>query len=98
MNYSKGHDSRKIQEKFETKSLARSPHPSYSPDLSPCDFWFFGMAKRKMRDQKFHTVQDILGRLTEIWNDLSFENVQSVFLECKIRLDWVIGNGGEYES
>jgi hypothetical protein len=56
------------------------------------------MAKGKMRDRKFHTVQDILGRLTEILNGLTFEDVQSVFLEWQIRLNSVIENGGEYYS
>jgi hypothetical protein len=59
---------------------------------------FFGMAKGTMRDREFQTVQDILGRLTEIWNDLIFEDVQSVFLEWQIGLNWVIENGGEYYS
>jgi hypothetical protein len=42
-----------------------------------------------------HKVQDIRRRLIEIWNDLTFEDVQSVFLECKPRLNWAIENGGE---
>jgi hypothetical protein len=67
------------------KDLVRTPHPLSSPDLSPCDFWFFGIAKGKMKDREFHTVQDIRRRLTEIWNNLTFEDVQSVFLEWKIR-------------
>jgi hypothetical protein len=65
MYHSKGRDDRKIQEKFDTKGLVRSPHPLDSPDVSLCDFWFLGMAKGKMRDREFHTVRDILGRLTE---------------------------------
>jgi hypothetical protein len=56
------------------------------------------MAKGKMRDREFHTVQDILGRLTEIWNGLTFEGIQSMFLEWQIHLNWVIENGGEYYS
>jgi hypothetical protein len=43
------------------------------------------MAKQKMKDREFDAVQDIHRRLTEIWNDLTFEGVQSVFLEWKIR-------------
>jgi hypothetical protein len=54
------------------------------------------MAKEKMKDRKFRTVQDILRRLTEIWNDLPFEDVQSVFREWQIHLNWVMGNVGEY--
>jgi histone-lysine N-methyltransferase SETMAR len=78
------------------KGLVRAPHPPYSPDLSPCDFLFFGMAKGKMNDWEFHTGQDCSPPLTEIWNDIPFGDVQSVFLEWKIRLTWVIENDGEY--
>jgi hypothetical protein len=45
------------------------------------------MAKGEMKDREFQTVQDIRRRLTEIWNDLTFQDVQSVFLEWKIRLN-----------
>jgi hypothetical protein len=62
----KSHDGCKIQEKFDTKGLICFHHPLYSPDLSPCDFCFFGMAKRKMRDREFDTFHDLFGRLTEI--------------------------------
>jgi hypothetical protein len=50
----------------------------------------------EMKDREFHTVQDILGHLTEIWDGLTFEDVQSVFLEWQIRLNCVMENGGEY--
>jgi hypothetical protein len=66
MSHSKSRDDGKIQEKFKTKGLVPSIHPPYSPDLSSCSCWFFGMAKRKVTDRKFQAVQDILGRLTEI--------------------------------
>jgi hypothetical protein len=96
LDHSKSHDGRKIQGKFDMKRLVGPPHPPYFPNLSPCGFWFLGMAKGKMKARKFHTVQDIRGRLTQIWNGATFEDVQSVFLEWKIRLNWVIENDGEY--
>jgi hypothetical protein len=52
----------------------------------------------KMRDREFRTVQDILSRLTEIWNGLTFEDLQSVLLEWQIRLNCIFENGGEYYS
>jgi hypothetical protein len=36
--------------------------------------------------------------LAEIWNDLTFEGIQSVLLKGQIRLNLVTGNGGEYYS
>jgi hypothetical protein len=44
---------------------------------------------------RISTVQDIPGRLTETWNDFIFEDVQSVFREWQIRLNWVMENGGD---
>jgi hypothetical protein len=43
------------------------------------------MTKEKMKDREFRTIQDILRHLTEIWNDLTFEDIQSVFREWQIR-------------
>jgi hypothetical protein len=74
IDHSKSHDGGKIQGKFDMKGLVRAPHPPYSPDLSLCNFWLFGKATGKMKDREFHAVQDMRGRLTEIWNDLTFED------------------------
>jgi hypothetical protein len=94
MDHSKSHDGGKIQETFDRKGLIRRHHPPYSPDLSPCNFRFFGIAKEKARDHEFRTIQDILRRLREIWNDLTFEDVQFVFHERQSRLNWVMEKGG----
>jgi hypothetical protein len=52
------------------------------------------MAKEN-EDREFRTVQNILRHLTEIYNDLTFEGVQSMLREWPIRLSWVMENGGE---
>jgi hypothetical protein len=48
IDHSKSHDGGKIHGKFDMKCLVRALHPPYSTALSPCDFWFFGMAKGKI--------------------------------------------------
>ncbi|PAA51888.1 hypothetical protein BOX15_Mlig021490g1, partial [Macrostomum lignano] len=35
------------------------PHPPYSPDLSPCDFFLFPRIKESMRGQRFSTEEDV---------------------------------------
>jgi hypothetical protein len=52
-NDSKCRDTKKITGKLEKKHTARAPQPSHSPDLSPCDFWFFVMVKEKIKDREF---------------------------------------------
>jgi hypothetical protein len=41
------------------KWIGRTPseHPSYSPDLAPCDFWAFPTMKRELRGKKFRSDQ-----------------------------------------
>jgi hypothetical protein len=96
MDYSKSHEDGKIQEKIDRKGLIRCPYPPYSPELSPCDFWFFGMAREKMKDREFRTLQNIIDRLTEIWNVLTFEDVQSMFHQWQIPRNGVTEDGGGY--
>jgi hypothetical protein len=33
----------KVTSKIKKKHISRMLHTSYSPDISPCDFWLFGM-------------------------------------------------------
>jgi hypothetical protein len=77
----------KITEEISDAKLESLPHSAYSPDLSPCNFWLFGILKEKMRDRAFQTVKDILDAVTLIWNAMSFEQVQSVFLNWMERLE-----------
>jgi histone-lysine N-methyltransferase SETMAR len=53
MDNSQCHNAKKITGKLQKKRITRAPHPPYSPDLSPCDFWFFGMVKQKIKDCEF---------------------------------------------
>jgi hypothetical protein len=85
-----------ITQKISDAKLERLPHPAYSPDLSPCDFCSFGILKGNMKNGAFQTVEEILEALTLIWNGVTFEQLQSVFLNWIERLEWVISNGGDY--
>jgi hypothetical protein len=33
------------------------PHPPYSPDLAPCDFFLFPKMKMKLKGRRFDTTQ-----------------------------------------
>lgn len=38
---------------------SRLPHPAYSPDLSPCDFWPFSRIKKDMRGIRYRSTADL---------------------------------------
>jgi hypothetical protein len=64
--------------------------------LNPCDFWFFGILKGILKDREFHSHDEVEGAITMAWNDLTFDEVQSVFHNWMNRLKWFIESGGEY--
>ena len=37
--------------------MAVIPHPPYSPDLEPCDFFLFPKMKLKLKGRRFDTIE-----------------------------------------
>jgi hypothetical protein len=72
--------------KFDKYHMARLPHPPYSPDSSPCEFWLFRMVKGILKDREFHLHDEIEEAITIAWNDLAFDEVQSAFHNWTNRL------------
>jgi hypothetical protein len=55
-----------------------------------------GLLKGILKDREFDSIDRIEEPITEIWNGLTFDDVQSVFLGWMKCLAWVIDNGGEH--
>jgi hypothetical protein len=49
-----------------------------------------------LKDRKFHSHEEIEDAITVAWDDLIFEDVQSIFYDWMRRVVWVIEPGGEY--
>jgi histone-lysine N-methyltransferase SETMAR len=76
--------------------LQRLDHPAYSPDLSPCDFWFFGRAKTAMQNHSVQNPDKLIEALTNLFDSITCEELQSVFHNWIRRLRSVIENRSEY--
>jgi histone-lysine N-methyltransferase SETMAR len=90
------HNGSKVASTFEQHHIFRLQHPPYSEDISPCDFWLFGLLKGIMKDRKFQSHEEIEGVIMVPWNDLTFEDGQSFFYDWMRRLAWVIEHEGWY--
>jgi hypothetical protein len=90
------HNGSKVASKFERHHIFRLPHPAYSPYISQYDFWLFGLLKGILKDREFHSHEGIDEAITVAWNDLTFEDVQSIFYNWMRRLAWVIEHEGGY--
>ena len=67
------------------------PHPPYSPDLAPYDFWFFP----KLRGCRYETIEEIKDAVTKVIDMLTQEDFHVAFQEL---LEWYkcIAAGGDY--
>jgi hypothetical protein len=61
--------------KFEKHHVSRLPHPSYSPDINPCDFWVFGMLKGVLKGCELNSSDEIEEATTKVWDELTFNEV-----------------------
>jgi hypothetical protein len=89
------HNGHKVTHNLAAAGIARVPHPFYSPGLSPCDFWPFGLLRESMKGLELSTAEQIVEASPIIWRSVTFYTLQSVFQEWKPRLTWVIKNNGE---
>ena len=47
------------------KNIPALPHPPYSPDLAPCDFYLFPKLKLKLKGYHFGTIENIQKTVTD---------------------------------
>ena len=72
------------------------PHPPYSPDLAPCDFWLFPKLKENLRGNRYSTIEDMKEAVTRVLNTLTQEDFQGAFQKLLERYNKCIDVGGEY--
>jgi hypothetical protein len=86
----------KVTDEPDNLKLDRVPHPPYSPDLSTCSFWLFGILKQPIKDQVFHAVEEIVGAFHEVWSQMISGDLQPVFFNWIEQLEYVIEHDREY--
>jgi hypothetical protein len=64
---------------MDRQHVLRAPHPPYSPEISPCDFWLFGAVKHTVKDIESNFTEQIVSMVAKFWDDITFEDMQHVF-------------------
>jgi hypothetical protein len=77
-------------------NMAVIPHPPYSPDLAPCDFFLFPKIKLKLKGRRFDTIQEIQAQSQRRRDTLTEKDFQETFQKCKLRWDRCLHAGGNY--
>ena len=90
------HTSLLVRQFLSNKNITVCPHPPYSPDLAPCDFWLFPKVKMTMKGKRFESIQDIEAATTAQLKTLTKEDFQNCFRKWQERWDKCVRSEGEY--
>ena len=71
------------------------PHPPYSPDLAPCDFWLFPKLKENLRGCRYETIEETKEAVTKVIDMLTQEDFHGAFQKLLERYK-CIATGGDY--
>jgi hypothetical protein len=90
------HNSKKSNACLTEFRASRAPHPAYSPDLAPSDFFLFGTVKRELQNYEVHSRGELILAIQAIFDAIPKETLTSVYVAWIKRLKWVIKNEGKY--
>jgi histone-lysine N-methyltransferase SETMAR len=90
------HTAKMSQQAVRENKMILVPHPPYSPDLAPSDFFLFGFLKDKLKGTAFKTPEEVETKVKEILGGISKDMLISVMHEWMKRLEKVIESPAKY--
>ena len=69
----------------QSNTLPLLPHPPYSPDLAPADFFLFPRMKLKLKGRRFVTISEIQSESQRVLDSLTNEDFHTAFQEWQNR-------------
>ena len=85
-----------IREFLAKKNIPVLPHPLYSSDLAPCDFYLFAKLKLKLKGHHFGTIETIQKTVTDYLNTLTENDFQCCYDQWKKRWNRYVSSQGSY--
>lgn len=90
------HTAARTVDMMAQNSIQLLPHPPYSPDLAPCDFFLFPFAKEKLRGTRFDNEDEACDAYLQILDEVPKEKWTQCFQMWFHRMERCIQSGGEY--
>jgi hypothetical protein len=76
--------------------MEQAPHPPYSQNLAPSDFYLFGYLKDRLQGHHFEDGDQLYDAVIALTGIIDKVTLQRVFLEWIERLRRYIDTNGEY--
>ena len=79
---------------YLTKMGKTVPHPSYSPELAPCDFYLFP----KLRGCRYETIEEMKEAVTKVIDTLTQEDFHGALQTLLERYKWIAAGRDSFEG
>jgi len=96
MDNARPHRAKSTVSVLESHGIISLPHPPYSPDLAPSDFWLFGRLKNALGSTHFGTHQELCEAVEAEIHKIKTDEIRRVYNEWIRRLELCIEHQGEY--
>lgn len=88
------HDAKDVENFLAGEGINLMPHPPYSPDLSPCDYWLNDYIKRNLPDQT--NESSLFQAVSKIVFSIPEKEYKKTFDKLIERMELCIKHNGEY--
>jgi len=90
------HRSGVVMEYIDQKGIKLLPHPPYSPDLAPCDFWLNSFLKESLAGNSYSTRSALGSGINQWFKQVPKERFERVFEDWSTRLKICVESDGRY--
>jgi len=90
------HSALSIREFLAKENIPALPHPPYSPDLAPCDFYLFPKLKFKLKGHHLGTTEFIQKVVTDELHTLTENDFRYCHYQWKKRWNHCVTSQGSY--
>ena len=96
MDNAASHRAKSIVQRLRDHSLTRLPHPAYSPDLAPSDFYLFGHLKQALGATRFTSAEELKEAVLSQVQKIRPSEIRRVYNHWVRRLQMCQEEGGDY--
>jgi len=90
------HTSLVVREFLTKNNMTTVPHPAYSPDQAPCDFYVFPKMKLRFKGWRFVLTEEIQAESQQVLNTLTPADFNECFQKWQNSWDRCIQAQGNY--
>ena len=96
MDNARPHRAKSSQNALTQNNLSTMPHPPYSPDLTPSDFYLFGHLKRSLGSRRFASFEELEQAVRDHIDKIGVPEIRRVYNHWIRRLEACEATGGDY--